>query len=85
MAEATCLVAGASGTTLDDGVCFPNEFFVMADAFALDQVIHFGSLANVIDSYGELCPLHGATLVGNGPLASPPLPGLLGADLKVLA
>jgi hypothetical protein len=57
----------------------------MTGAFALGKVPNFGSLAYVTDYYGELHPLHGAALVGNEPLASPPLLGLLEADLEVLA
>jgi hypothetical protein len=41
-------------------------------------------LAYVVDRHSELRPLHGAALVGNEPPASPPPPGLLGADLEVL-
>jgi hypothetical protein len=85
VARATRLVAKTSGTTPDSGVRFPGEFFVMADAFALGQIFKFGSLAYVADCYGELCPLHGAASVGNEPLALPPPPGLLGANLEVLA
>jgi hypothetical protein len=85
VAGATCLVIGASGTTLDGGVYFRSEFSVMASAFAPGQVLNFGSLSYVIDYYGELRPLHGAVPVGNELPASPPLPGPLGADLEVLA
>ena len=35
VAGATRLIAGASGTALDTGVCFPGEFSVMASTFAL--------------------------------------------------
>ena len=42
-------------------------------------------LAYVVDCYGELHPLHGATPVGSKPLASPTPSGLLGAYLEVLA
>ena len=85
VAGATRLVARASGTTPDGGVRFPGEFSVMAGAFALDYVLNFGSLAYVADCYDELRPLHKAAPVGNEPPASPPLLGLLGVDLKVLA
>ena len=85
MAGATHLVVRASGTALDGGVRFPDEFFIMADAFALGQVLNFGSLTYVADCYGKLCPLHGATPVGNDPPTLPPLPGLLRSDLEVLA
>ena len=34
MVRATRLIAGASSTTLDGGVCFPGEFSMMAGAFA---------------------------------------------------
>jgi hypothetical protein len=83
--RATCLIAGASGTTLDSGVRFPGEFFIIAGAFALGQVLNFGSLAYVSDCYDEFRPLNGATPTGNELSALPPLPGLLGADPKVLA
>ena len=85
VAGATCLITGASGTTPDCGVCFPCVFFITTDAFAPGQVLNFGSLAYVTDYYTELCPLHEAVLAGNKPLVSPPLLGLLGADLEVLA
>ena len=71
VAGATCLIAGASNIALDGGVCFPSKFFIIADAFALGQVLNFGSLAYVAHCYGELHPLHGATSVGNEPPASP--------------
>ena len=85
MAGATRLIAGASGTALDGCVRFPSEFFVMAGAFAPGQVLNFGSLAYVTDCYGELCPLHGVVPAGNESPVSPPLPGLLGVYLEVLA
>ena len=85
VAGATCLVTRANGTAPDGGVCFLGEFFIIVDAFALGQVQNFGSLSYVADSYGELCLLHEATSVGNEPPTSSPLPGLLGADLEVLA
>ena len=52
MARATCLITRASGAALDGGVRFLGEFFVMAGAFALGQVLNFGSLAYVADCYG---------------------------------
>ena len=85
MAGATRLVAGASGTTPNGGVCFPGEFFIIAVAFSLGQDLNFGRLAYIADCYGELRPLDEATLVSNELLVSPPPPGLLGANLKVLA
>jgi hypothetical protein len=85
VAGATRLVAGASGTPPDGGVRFPGEFSATADAFTPSQVLNFGSLAYVADCYDELHPLHGATPVGSEPQTSPPPPGLLGADLEVLA
>ena len=85
MAGATHLIIGASDTTLDGGVRFPSEFFIIADAFAPGQVLNFGSLAYVIDCYGKLCPLNRVMLVDNELSTSPPPLGLLGADLKVLA
>ena len=64
MAGATRLVTGASGATPDGGVRFPNEFSVAVGAFALGEVLNFGSLAYIADCYGELHPLHGATSLG---------------------
>jgi hypothetical protein len=85
VARATRLVAKASGTTPDGDVRFPSEFFIITGAFALGQVLNFGSLAYIADCYGELCPLNGAAPVGNElQVPSPPL-GLLGGDLEVLA
>jgi hypothetical protein len=58
-----CLVEGSvkcdSGSTvaratLDGGVRFPGEFFIIAGAFAPGQVLNFGSLAYIINCYGEL-------------------------------
>jgi hypothetical protein len=83
--EATWLVAGASGTTPDGGVRFPSEFFIIAGAFTSGRVLNFGSLAYVADYYSELPPLNGAVLAGNKLPVTPPPPGLLGADLEVLA
>ena len=85
VAGATRLVARASGTASDSSVRFPSEFFIMAGTFTLGQVLNFGSLAYVVDCYGELRLLHGATPVGSEPSASPPPPGPLRLDLKVLA
>ena len=85
MARATCLIAGASSTAPDSGVPFPSLFFITASAYALGQVLNFGSLAYVIDCYGKLCPLNRVMLVDNELSTSPPPLGLLGADLKVLA
>jgi hypothetical protein len=85
VARATRLVARASSTTPDGDVRFPSEFFIIAGAFTLGQVLNFGSLAYITDSYGELCPLNGAVPVSNElQVPSPPL-GLLGGDLEVLA
>ena len=85
MVGATCLVAGASNTALDGGVRFPGEFSITVGAFALGQVLNFGSLAYIADCYGELRSFDEAALVSNKLPTSPPLLGLLGADLKVLA
>jgi hypothetical protein len=85
MVVATRLIAGASSTTPDGDVCFPDEFSIVVGAFALGQVLNFGRLAYIADSYDELHPLHGAALAGNEPSVPPPPPGLLGADLEVLA
>jgi hypothetical protein len=85
VAGATRLIAGASGATLDGIVRFQGELFITAGAFAPSQVFYFGSLAYVVDYYGELRPLNGTAPTGREHPASPPPPGLLGADLKVLA
>ena len=85
MFGATCLIAGASSATPDGSVHFPGEFFITTGAFAPGLILNFGSLAYVTDCYNELCPHHGAMLVDNKPLASPPLLGLLGAHLEILA
>ena len=76
---------GASGTALDGGVRFPDEFSITADAFVLGQVLNFGSLAYVTDCYDELHLLHGAMPAGNEPPASPPPLGPSRADLEPLA
>ena len=60
VAGATCLIAGASGTTPNGGVRFPFEFSIMVGSFALGQVLNFGSLVYVADYYGEPLPLHRA-------------------------
>jgi hypothetical protein len=75
VAGATRLVARASGTSLDGGVCFPSEFSIIASAFALGQVLHFGSQAYVADCYGELHLLNGFALVESELPALPPPPG----------
>jgi hypothetical protein len=85
MAEATCPIVGASGTTLDGSVRFPSEFSVAAGAFALSRVLNFGTLAYVADCYGELRLLHGVAPVGIEPPISPPSPGPSRTDLEVLA
>jgi hypothetical protein len=82
---ATRLVARAGGTALDSGVRFSNELSITTSAFALSQVLNFGTLAYVADCYGELHPLHGATPSGNESPTLPPLPRLLGVDPEVLA
>ena len=82
---ATCLIAGASGTASDGGVRFPGEFFITANAFALGHVLNFWTLAYIANYYGELCQLDGATPVSGELPAPAPLPGLLRADLEVLA
>jgi hypothetical protein len=84
VAGATCLVARASGATIDGGIRFLGEFFITANAFALGQVLNFGSVAYIPDYYGELCPLDGAALMSNELPTSPPLLGLLGANLAIL-
>jgi hypothetical protein len=85
VAGATCLVTGASGVTLGSSVHFPGEFFITAGAFAPGHVLNFGNLSYITDNYGKLCSLIRATSAGNEPLALPPPPGLLGADVEVLA
>jgi hypothetical protein len=71
VARATRLVTRASCTTIDDSVCFPGEFSVVAGAFALGQVLNFGTLAYVADFYSKLHLLHGAAPVGNEPRHRP--------------
>jgi hypothetical protein len=85
MAGATCLIAGASSATPDGGVCFLDEFFVTADAFALGQVLNFRSMTYFTDYYSELCPLNEATPARTESPALPPPPIFLGANLEVLA
>ena len=85
MVGATRLVARASGAAPNGDGRFPGEFFIMTGAFALGQVFNFGSLAHIADCYGELHSLNGAAPMGSKPLSLPSLPGLLGADLEVLA
>jgi hypothetical protein len=85
VAGATRHVTGASGTSLDGGIRFPGELSITTGAFAPGQVLNFGSLAYIADNHSELRLLHRAASVGNEPPASPPPPGLLGADLEVLA
>jgi hypothetical protein len=86
VAGPTRLITGASSVATDSGVRFPGESSVAVGAFALVQVLNFGSLAYIADFYSELRPLHGAAPApGNKPPVSPPPPGLLGADLEVLA
>jgi hypothetical protein len=85
VAGATRLIVRASSATPDGGVPFPDEFSVMAGAFALGQVLNFGSLAYIANCYGELHQLHEAVPASNEPSVLPPLPRLLGADLEVLA
>ena len=84
VAGAMRLIAGASGTAPNGSVRFLDEFSVAVGAFALGQVLNFGSLAYVADRHNELCPLNGATLVGTKSTAPPPPSGPLGADLEVL-
>jgi hypothetical protein len=57
----------------------------MVGAFALGQVLNFGSLAYIANCYGELHQLHGTVPASNEPPVLPPLSRLLGADLEVLA
>ena len=85
VAGASHLVTGASSTTLDGSVRFLGKFFITTGAFALGQVLNFASLAYGTNSYGELRPLDRATSTSNELPASSPPPGLMGADLKVLA
>jgi hypothetical protein len=85
VARATRLIPRVSGTTLDGCVCFLGEFSITASTFALGQVLNFGSLVYIVDCYSELRPLQGAASVGNKPSMLPPPPGLLGANLEVLA
>jgi hypothetical protein len=85
VARATRLITGASGTAPDGGVRFLGEFFIIATAFALGQVLNFGNLAYIVYCYGELRPPIGATPVGTGPPVPSSPPGLLGARLPFLA
>ena len=71
VARATRLITGASGTAPDSDVCFPGDFSVTADAFALGQVLNFRSLAYVVDFYDALRPLHGAAPAGTEPQRCP--------------
>ena len=72
MAEATRLITGTSSIALDGHVPFSGEFSVMTGAFALGQVLNFGSLAYIVDCNDELCPLDEASRMGNGLSAPPP-------------
>ena len=65
MAGATHLVTEVSGTNPYCGVHFRDEFFVMAGAFILGQVLNFVSLAYVTNCYGEVHPLQGVAPVDN--------------------
>jgi hypothetical protein len=85
MTKATRPIAAASGTTLDGGARFPNEFSIIVGAFAPSQVLNFRTLAYVANCYGELRLLHGATPAGIKPPVSPPSPGPSRTDLEVLA
>ena len=85
VAGATRLVARASDTTPDGGVRFPGEFSIATGTYTPGQVLRFGSLVYIADCHDELRLLHGATPVGSEPSASPPPPGPLRLDLKVLA
>jgi len=85
VAEASRLVTGASGEAPDGNVRIPGDFSVTPGAFALGQVLNFGILDYIANCHGELRPLHGAATAGNEPTVPPPPPGLLGADLEVLA
>jgi hypothetical protein len=76
VAEATRLIAGASTTAPNGGVCFPSEFFITANAFPSGHVLNFRSLAYIADYYGELCLLGGAASAGNELLVPPPPLGL---------
>jgi hypothetical protein len=84
VARVTRLVAGAGGTAPNDGVLLLNEFTTVG-ALAPRQVLNFGSLAYVADCYGELRSLEEATPVDNESLGLSSPPGLLRADLEVLA
>jgi hypothetical protein len=68
---ATRLITGASGIALDDGIRFPSEFSVAIGAYALGQVLRFGSLAYITDCHNELRLLqravHGITVVAFHP------------------
>jgi hypothetical protein len=66
---ATHLVAGAGGVTLDGGVCLLGEFSITVGAFALGQVLDFGSL-DIADFYGELRLIKRTEPANNESLAS---------------
>jgi hypothetical protein len=83
--RATRLIAGGGCVAPDGGARLPGEFSVTTNAFALGRVLHFGSLAYVTDGYGKLHPLKEVVLVDNKFLVPSSSPGLLGADLEVLA
>jgi hypothetical protein len=53
------------------GVRFLGEFSITPDAFALGEVLNFGSLAYVTNCYDELCPLHKVAPTGNKPPTCP--------------
>jgi hypothetical protein len=85
MAGATRLIARTGSAAPNGSVRFPGEFFIMAGAFALGQVLNFGCLAYMTDCYGKLHPLNEVPPVGNEPRVLPKPLGLLGANLEVLA
>jgi hypothetical protein len=66
---ATHLVAGAGGVAPDGGVCLPGEFSITAGAFALGQVLDFGSL-DIANCYDELRLVKGIEPADNESLAS---------------
>ena len=83
MVGATRLITGASDAAPGGDVRFPGEFSIMTGAYALGQVLCFGSLVYIIGYHGELHLLHRVAPVGSEPLASPPPLGPSRADLEV--
>jgi hypothetical protein len=54
--RATCLIARATGVTLEGGMRFSSEIVVVADTFTPSQVLNFVSLEYVTDYNDEFHP-----------------------------